>query len=184
MTRIAPLLPPFPPAEGAQLAAMMPAGAAPIGLFRTFARNLPMTVAMSGWGRYELGPELSLSMRMRELAILRTCARCECEYEWGVHVMVFADRVGFDREQLRSLTHGPAGDPGWTAAERAVIRVVDALCETGDVDDEIWSAAHAVLTEPQLLDLLMLCGWYRAISGTARAARVALEPGAPRFADV
>jgi hypothetical protein len=62
--------------------------------------------------------------------------------------------------------------------------VADALCDTGDVGDEVWAAAAAVLDEPQLLDLLMLCGWYRAISGTARAARVAPEPGAPRFADV
>jgi hypothetical protein len=29
----------------------------------------------------------------------------------------------------------------------------------------------------------MLCGWYHAISFAARAARVELEPHAPRFAD-
>ena len=36
----------------------------------------------------------------------------------------------------------------------------------------------------ELLDLMMLCGWYHAISFTANAARVPREPGAPRFADV
>jgi hypothetical protein len=30
----------------------------------------------------------------------------------------------------------------------------------------------------------MLCGWYHAISFTARAARVPLEPGSPTFADL
>ena len=35
--------------------------------------------------------------------------------------------------------------------------------------------------EAQILDLTMLTGWYHAISFTARAARVPLEPGAPRF---
>jgi hypothetical protein len=50
--------------------------------------------------------------------------------------------------------------------------------------DELWSELAAVLDEAQLLDLLLLCGWYHAISFTARAARVDLEPGAPRFADV
>jgi len=30
----------------------------------------------------------------------------------------------------------------------------------------------------------MLVGWYHAISFTARAARVPLEEGVPRFADV
>jgi len=36
----------------------------------------------------------------------------------------------------------------------------------------------------QLLDLLLLCGWYHAISFTARAARVPLEDGAPTFDSV
>lgn len=185
MTRIAPLQAPFAPDVAAQLASMMPAGVAPIGLFRTLARNLPMTVAMSGWGRYELGPGLSLTMREREIVVLRTCARCRCEYEWGVHVRFFADRVGLTGEQVSSLTHGSPGDPCWVVAgERVLLRVVDALCDTGDVDDELWAAASDVLDEPHLLDLLMLCGWYRAISGTARAVRIAPEPDAPRFTDV
>ncbi|MGW4940765.1 carboxymuconolactone decarboxylase family protein [Actinoplanes sp. NPDC004185] len=185
MTRIAPLEPPYAPDVAARLESLMPPGVPPIGLFRTLARNLPMTAAMSGWGRYELGPGLSLSMREREIVIVRTCARCRCEYEWGVHLQFFAGRVGLTGDQIRSLTAGSAGDPCWTVAgERALIRVVDALCDTGDVDDERWAAAREVLTEPQLLDLLMLCGWYHAISFTARAVRVAPEPGAPRFADV
>jgi hypothetical protein len=37
--------------------------------------------------------------------------------------------------------------------------------------------------ERQLVDLLLLARWYRAISFVARAARVANEPAAPRFAD-
>ena len=185
MTRIAPVEPPYSPDVAAQLESMMPAGVPPIGLFRTLVRNLPMTAAMSGWGRYELGPRLSLSLRERELAIVRTCARCRCEYEWGVHLLVFAGRAGLTEDQIRSLTTGSADDPCWpVAAERGVIRVVDALCDTGDLDDEQWAAARAVLDEPQLLDLLLLCGWYHAISFTARAVRVAPEPGAPRFADV
>ena len=36
----------------------------------------------------------------------------------------------------------------------------------------------------ELLDLLHLCGWYHALSYVERGARVELEPGAPRFADV
>jgi alkylhydroperoxidase family enzyme len=124
-------------------------------------------------------------MREREMVILRTCARCGCEYEWGVHVMVFADRAGLTRDQVRSLTHGQAGDPCWTTGrDRVLIRVVDALHDTGDVDDDLWSTAREVLDEPQMLDLLMLCGWYHAISFAGRAARVEPEAGAPRFADL
>jgi hypothetical protein len=41
-----------------------------------------------------------------------------------------------------------------------------------------------VFREEQLLDLLMLCGWYHAVSFTANGAQVSCEDGAPRFTDV
>ena len=93
-TRVDPVRPPYPPDIAERLDAMMPPGVPPILLFRTFVRNLPMTAAMSGWGSYELSKRLSLSMRDREIIIDRTCARCRCEYEWGVHVAFFAERAG------------------------------------------------------------------------------------------
>src|SRR6202020_2867629 len=98
--------PPYEPEIAERLAAMMPPGVPPILLFRTFARNLPMTTAMSGWGGYELSKPLSLSLRQREIIIDRTCARCGCEYEWGVHVAFFAERAGLSSDQVTSLTHG------------------------------------------------------------------------------
>jgi hypothetical protein len=52
------------------------------------------------------------------------------------------------------------------------------------LDDHLWAQLAATYTDEQLLDLIALCGWYHAISFLARAARVAPEPGAPRFADV
>jgi alkylhydroperoxidase family enzyme len=184
MSRIEPLEAPYTDEVGELLAAMMPPGAPPIGLFRAFARNVPMTRAMGGWGRYELGRDLSLSMRDREIVIDRTCVRCGCEYEWGVHVAFFAERVGLDAGQLRSLTHGTSDDPCWTAGrDRLLVRAVDALHDDADIDDALWAELATELTEQQLLDLLLLTGWYHAISYVARAGRIPREPGAPSFAD-
>ncbi|MFI7408779.1 hypothetical protein ACIBU0_08960 [Streptomyces sp. NPDC049627] len=53
MPRIALLEPPDTDQVGALLAGMMPGEAPPIGLFRMFARSLPMAGAMREWGRYE-----------------------------------------------------------------------------------------------------------------------------------
>lgn len=185
MSRIEPLVAPFRPDVGEALSAMMPAGVPPIALFRTFAHNLPMTTAMRGWGGYELSKQLSVSMRQRELVIDRVTARCGCEYEWGVHVAFFAERVGLTPEQLASLTHGGATDPCWEdPAERALIALVDALHDRSDVDDTAWAAAAAHFDPAQLLDVCLLAGWYHAISFAANAARVPLEEGVPRFADV
>jgi alkylhydroperoxidase family enzyme len=185
MPRITPASPPYEPDVESRLDAMMPAGAPPILLFRTFVRNMPMSDAMSEWGRYELSKRLTLTMRDRELLIDRTCARCGCEYEWGVHLVFFAERVGLTAEQITSLTHGRADDPCWVdARDRLLLRAADALHDTSDIDDELWDQMHAMFTDAELLDLTMLCGWYHAISYTANGARIALEAGAPRFDDV
>ena len=183
--RITPVETPYAPGVGEQLQRMMPPGVAPIGLFRTFVRNLPMATAMHGWGTYELGRQLSVSMRAREIVIDRTCARCGCEYEWGVHVRFFAERVGFTADQTASLVHGRATDPCWSVtSERMLIELVDQLHDHADVDDELWDGLRAHYADDQLLDLVVLCGWYHAISFVATAARVSHEPGAPRFDDV
>jgi alkylhydroperoxidase family enzyme len=182
--RLLPLEPPFAPEVEAQLRKMMPEGIPPIALFRTFAHNLPMSEAMNGWGGYELSRRLSLSMRDREVVIDRTSARRGCEYEWGVHIAFFAERVGLDANQVASLTHGSAEDPCWTdERERLLIRAVDALHDCSDIDDDLWRALAGTFTPANLLDLFLLCGWYHAISFVARAVRVPLEPGAPIFSD-
>jgi alkylhydroperoxidase family enzyme len=182
--RITPVEAPYPPEVGEQLQRMMPPGVAPIGLFRTFVRNLPMATAMHGWGSYELSRQLSVPMRAREIVIDRTCARCGCEYEWGVHVHFFAERVGFTAEQTASIVHGGAADPCWTEpSERLLVELVDQLHDHADVDDELWDRLRRYYTDDQLMDLVLLCGWYHAISFVARAARVVHEPGAPRFGD-
>jgi len=184
-SRIAPLEAPFEPTVAEQLRSMMPPGVPPIALFRMFGRRLDMAAAMHPWGAHLLGRGLSVDLRCREIVIDRTCARCGCEYEWGVHVAFFAERARLSEAQVASLTHGGPGDACWDAErDRLVIRLVDELHEGSDVGDELWAALRATFDEDQLMELLLLCGWYHAISFVARGARVPLEEGAPRFASL
>ena len=176
MPRIDPVAPPYEVEAAEQLEKMMPSGVPPILLFRTFVRNLPMAQAMGPWGGYELSRRLSLSMRDREIVIDRTCARCGCEYEWGVHVAFFAERVGLTGEQVASLTHGRASDACWTdARDRMLIEAVDSLHDTSRIEDSLWASLAAVLADDELLDLLMLSGWYHAISFVANGVELDLE---------
>jgi len=161
---------------------MMPPGTPPIALFRVFAKNLPMTWAMRGWGSYELSKGLSLSLREREIVIDRTCARCGCEYEWGVHVAYFAAKARLSGPQLAALSHGSPDDACWTdQRDRLLIGAVDAMHDTSDVPEPLWRQLAAEFSEAELLDLLMLCGWYHAISFAARVTRLELETWAPAF---
>ena len=102
-----------------------------------------------------------------------------------MHVAFFAERVALSAEEVRSLTAGGAADPCWTEPrDRLLVESVDQLHDMSDIDDELWDRLASAFDAPQLLDLLLLCGWYHAISSVARATRVTLEGFAPRFADV
>ncbi|MBO1330524.1 carboxymuconolactone decarboxylase family protein [Streptomyces sp. VRA16 Mangrove soil] len=176
--RIPPLDAPFPADVAPVLGRMMPPGEEPIALFRTFAHHARLTEALHAWGAYQLSRELSLGLREREIVIDRTCARCGCAYEWGVHVARFAVRAGLTDDQITSLARGTGADACWTdERDRLLIEAVDALHTRHDVDDPLWARLAAAFSAEQLLDLLMLCGFYHAISFVARAARLAPEPG-------
>jgi len=103
----------------------------------------------------------------------------------GTRRAAFADRAHLDGPQIASLTFGDAGDPVWTVPrERLLIRAADEMHDTDDLSDRLWAELRAEFDDSQLLDLVLLCGWYRAISNLARAARLAPEPWAPTFAAV
>ena len=83
-----------------------------------------------------------------------------------------------------AIVDGLFADPCWSdEADTVLIELVDQLHDTSDVDDDLWARLSRGHQPEQLLDLLLLCGWYHAISFAARGARVGGEPGAPRFAD-
>lgn len=175
---MAPVAPPYDEATGAALAALGP----PIMLFRMFARRPERAEAIHGWGSYYLSRRSALSLRHRELVIDRTTALCGAEYEWAIHVDVFAAKADLTEAQLRSLAHGNAGDECWdTAADRAVLTAVDALHTESDLSDGQWDGLVAACGDEGALEVLLLCGWYHAISYATRALRLPLEPGTVGF---
>lgn len=183
--RIRPLEPPYAPAIEAELRAMMPRSAPvePLRLFRTFVRAPAMADAMTALGRFVLGRELGLDLHDRELVIHRVCARCRCEYEWGVHAAFFGPRAGLIDAQLdATVTDGPDA-PTWSGRDALLVRLVDELHDTASVSDALWEQLAATWSDEQLLELLLLAGWYHAIAYLANGARVELEPWAARFPD-
>jgi alkylhydroperoxidase family enzyme len=179
--RIAPVEPPYDETTATALEQLGP----PIALFRLFARRPDRADAIFGWGRYYLSRSVALSLRHRELVIDRTTALCGAEYEWGVHVAVFAAKAGLTEEQIRSVTTGAPEDPCWTdPADAAVLHAVDALHARCDLSDDEWTALVAGVGDEGAIDLMLLCGWYHAISYVARTTRLPAEPDTPTFADV
>lgn len=173
--RVDPLDPPYDDGASAALERLGP----PIALFRVLARRPALARGVSGWGRYYLSRQSALSLRQRELVIDRTAALCGADYEWGVHIAHFADKAGLTSAQVRSLASGEQSDGCWGGdlTDRAVLRAVDELYGSHDLSDETWSDLVGVVGSEAALDLILVCGWYHAISFAVKALRLPLEPG-------
>jgi alkylhydroperoxidase family enzyme len=181
--RSPPLAPPYEPEIAAALAKWMPPGSAwePLKLFRTLSRNPEISSRMRTLGAGLLGSHSSLDPREREILIDRTCARCSCEYEWGVHIAAFGDVCGLSRAPLEDTANETIDATLWSARELALIKLVDELHETATLSDEMWEQLAAGWSIAQILEVLIIVGCYHLISFVANAACVEQEPWAARF---
>jgi len=175
--RVQPLDPPFPPDMQAEFDKIM-RGAPPLRLFRTVAHNPRV---LQRWFAGSLLDKASISLRLRELMILRTTALCGAEYEWGVHIASFADKAQWTEEQIRSTVHGDAADPCWSEQEQCVILLADQLHASNTVTDEAWQRIASRFGSDQLVELVTLSGLYHMVSFMVNAFAVQHEEFAARF---
>ncbi len=184
LPRIPPLAPPYDEATAQRLAKMTPPGAPePLALFRVIARNAALSDRASAFGAHFLGRGSTLSLRDREVVIDRVTARCGAEYEWGVHVTAFAAAAGFDEAQIRAIAIASGSSDAVSLAPRdhLLVRMVDELDASADIGDALWRELESEWNAEQLIELLVLAGWYRAISYVCNAARVPFEHWQRRF---
>ena len=178
MPRIAPLSPPYDAEVQASFDRIMPPDAEPLVLFRT------MATSERAWGKFRAGSLLDkgpLSLRQREILIDRTCARAGCEYEWGVHISIFAERVGLSAEQVTATVLAGPDAACWSEEDAALVRLADALHERASLSSGEWASLRALFSEAQILEALMVCGFYRTVAYLANGLDLPLEPGAARF---
>ncbi len=175
--------PPYDPEIAVALAKWMHPGSAmePLKLFRTLLQNPELSSRMRPLGAGILGSHSSLDPHEREILIERTCARCGCKYEWGVHVAAFGEACGLSRLQLEDTAYGSITAEMWSQRERLLMQFVDELHETATLSDEVWEQVAAEWSIAQILDKIIIVGWYHLISFVANAAQVEQEPWAARF---
>ena len=177
MSRIAPLRPPYAPEIQAQFDRIM-RGAPPLMLFRVMAGHT------RAWDKFRAGSLLDggpLPLREREIVIDRTCALNRCEYEWGVHVAIFAAAAQLSDAQVRATASAGADAPCWSKAEQALIAAVDALHHRSTLTDAEFADLSAHYDDDQILEIILLCGFYRTVSYLANGLALPLEEKAARF---
>lgn len=176
--RIAPAVQPYAPDMEKTLADLMPEGVEPLLLFRTLARDPRLFRRFMAGGLLDKG---NLTLREREIAIDRACARCGGEYEWGVHIALFAPSAGLGEVEIRATRAHSVEQACWSSREKLILRLVDQLHDTSNIDDTLWTLLAAEFSDEQLLELLMLTGFYHMVSFVVNAARLPLEPYAVPF---
>ena len=177
MSRIAALEPPYAPEIQAQFDRIM-RGAPPLLLFRVMAGHA------RAWDKFRAGSLLDrgpLGLRQREIVIDRTCALNRCEYEWGVHVAAFADAAHLAEDHIRATVHGDATTPCWSEGEKALVAAVDALHHRARLSEAEFAVLSAHYDADKILEIILLCGFYRTVSYLANSLALPLEANAARF---
>ncbi|MEQ9143731.1 MAG: carboxymuconolactone decarboxylase family protein [Parvibaculaceae bacterium] len=175
--RVSPATAPYEDAVQKQFDRLMPPGVEPLVLFRTLARDERLFSRFMGAGLLDKG---HLTLRERELAIDRTCARTGCAYEWGVHIALFKDKVSLSDADVAALATAAPEDGDWPPREALILKLMDALHDTSRVDEALWAQLSAEFTEMQLMELIMLAGFYHTVAYLCNGLDLPLEPyGAP-----
>lgn len=176
--QLAPLVEPYPPEIAAILATYPQQEGYILTLFRTFANS--ERFLRKGVPNL-LDRESPLPLRVREIVILRTTANRNCEYEWGVHIAIFATAAKLTPAQIAATCDAAIDPAPWDEREVRLLRAIDALCHAGRMDDDLHAAFVADWTKEQQLEIFALCGAYHTVSFVANAARLPGEAFAALF---
>ncbi|HLK01248.1 MAG TPA: hypothetical protein VKU39_15250 [Streptosporangiaceae bacterium] len=127
----------------------------------------------------ELGRQLrfgtSIERRLSEVAIITIAARWRAEFEWWAHARM-AREHGVPDAVVDAIARGER-PPFAAADEETVYTVASQLANTGQIDDEAYGRAHALLGDTGMIELISLCGYYTLVSFLLNGLRVPLPEG-------
>ncbi len=149
-----------------------------LNVVATLGRHPKLFDRFITFGLYVLR-EQTLPDRDREILILRIGWLCQAKYEFGQHTLA-GKRVGLTDEEILRITKGP-DEPGWSAFDAALVRVVDELYYDAIISDATWKVLSERYNEKQLMDVIFTVGQYNLVSWALNSLGVPLEKGAPGF---
>jgi AhpD family alkylhydroperoxidase len=170
--RIRPAEPP-PAAAAETLAASVHLNGRPLNIFGTLAHHPLLLRRYSAFGGALLFSEV-LPARERELVILRVAARTGCGYE-SLHHARLGREAGLSPDEVQQSSQ--PGVASWAPADAVLLQMADELIDTDKVSDPTWAALAERWSEVQLLELVLLAGFYRMTAGFLNSVGVEAEDG-------
>jgi alkylhydroperoxidase family enzyme len=119
--------------------------------------------------------ETDLEPRLRELVILRVAQRCDGRYAWVQHASVAAI-VGVSDAQIAVLERGETPNALFADRERTAFAFADEVLDTCSATDDTFAAVREIFSPTEVLELLLLIGYFRMICGVMNTLQVELEP--------
>jgi alkylhydroperoxidase family enzyme len=173
--RIDPASAPYAPNVQALFGRLPKSWSPPFKLFTVLARDERLLLRFTNAATSYLEPS-HVTVRQREVLLLRVTARCKCAYEWGMRVYYFAKDAALGEDHQYATVYGSADDPVWTPMDKLLIRLVDELEDTVAVSDGLWDEMKATFSEEAIIQFLLMAGYYRTVSCLANGLRLPLEP--------
>lgn len=150
----------------------------PLNIFGVLGRHPKLLKRFNLLGGFLLNKGL-LPEREREIVILRIGWNARARYEFGQHTLI-GRRCGLTDAEIVALTL-PAADHDWSDDDRALIALADELADDDCVGDATWQRLANRWDDAELVELLVLAGFYRMVSGFLNSAGVQLDDGVPGF---
>ena len=150
----------------------------PLNIFGVLGHHPKLLKRFNLFGGFLLNKGL-LPERERELVILRIGWNAQAVYEFGQHTVIGRD-CGLTDDEIAALTRDPDAHP-WSDDDRALIALADDLHADDCVTDATWSALANRWDDAQLVELLIVAGFYRLVSGFLNSTGVQLDDGIPGF---
>jgi len=119
--------------------------------------------------------ETDLEPRLRELVILRVAQRCDGRYAWVQHASIAAI-VGVSDAQIAVLERGETPNALFADRERTAFAFADEVLDTCCATDDTFAAVREIFSPSEVLELLLLIGYFRMICGVMNTLHVELEP--------
>jgi 4-carboxymuconolactone decarboxylase len=115
-----------------------------------------------------------LDVALRELAILHTARITGTEYEWVQHEAI-ARLVGIEEEKIKAVERGEIDGEPFTPRESLALEIVGAVLDGGTPPEDLVQRGESELGRAQLLELLIVAGYYAMLGGVMRAVRIDVD---------
>ena len=152
-----------------------PAGT-PLNIFGTIAHHPRLLKRFMNFAGLFLNKGL-LPAREREIVILRVGWNCQSVYEFGQQTII-GQRVGLSLSEIDALTKKFEANT-WSNRDAALIAMADDLCSDNCVSEATWNLLTADWKEDELIELVMVAGTYRLVSGFLNTMGVELDADTP-----